>query len=298
MTHEVPACQGADEPSRIKHLGRSDGHAGTRQRRPAKGSRRARRVLCTGLMGMDTRLDKPRMRAGRALGEMLAPAAAALSRWREARMFHPEGHTFAGYSAVADGPFHDLACELAGRVLARCSAALWREWEHFDVLGMALRLRPGHGPDLDATPVDGDQDLLMATIRSPFTMLASPLFTDPSDFACNRYWAVSPFDCERGRVELRLSPVGSIAPQPGNRVQRLARAVRDGQAVWWLQARRTLTLGWHKVLRIQLDHEVDVDQEALAFDPFRGVLRPVGVVHEIRRAVYDASQHARPRGAT
>jgi hypothetical protein len=229
----------------------------------------------------------------------MAPAAAALSRWRRARVFHPEGHTFAGYSTVADGPFHELGRELAGRVLARCSAALWREWEHLDVLGMALRLRPGLGADLDETPEVGDQDLLTATIRSPLTMLASPLFTDATDFACNKYWAVSPFEHEIGRVELRLSPAGCVAPaEPGNRVQRLAAAVADGQAIWWLQARKTLTLRWHKVLRIQLDHPVDIDQEALAFDPFRGVLRPVGVVHAIRRAVYDASQHARPRYAT
>jgi hypothetical protein len=184
-------------------------------------------------------------------------------------------------------------------VLARCSAALWREWEHFDVLGMALRLRPGLGADLDETPMEGDQDLLTATIRSPFTMLASPLFTDATDFACNKYWAVSPFDHDIGRVELRLSPAGCVAPrESGDRVRRLTRAVAEGQAIWWLQARKTLTLGWHKVLRIQLDHPVDVDQEALAFDPFRGVLRPVGVVHAIRRAVYDASQHARPRAVS
>lgn len=232
------------------------------------------------------------------IGEMLAPAAAALSRFRDARVFHPDGHTFAGFSTVADGPFHELACELAGRVLARCSAALWREWEHLDVLGMALRFRPGLGAELDDRPERGDQDLLTATIRSPFTMLASPLFTDASDFVGNKYWAVSPFDHEVGRIELRLSPAGCVGARDGNRVQRLATAVRDGQAVWWLQARRTLTLGWHKVLRIQLDHEVDVDQEALAFDPFRGTLRPVGVVHAIRRAVYDASQHARPRFGT
>jgi len=229
---------------------------------------------------------------------MLAPAAAALSRWRDARVFHPEGHTFAGYSTVADGPFHELGRDLAGRVLARCSAALWREWEHFDVLGMALRFRPGDGEDLDERPQDGDQDLLTATIRSPFTMFGSPFFTDASDFVHNRYWAVSPFDHDVGRIELRLSPVGTALRGPGNRTQRLAHAVRAGHAMWWLEARKTLTLGWHKVLQIHLDHEVDLDQDVLAFDPFRGTLKPVGVVHAIRRAVYDASQHARPRFAT
>src|SRR5688572_3541022 len=36
-----------------------------------------------------------------------------------------------------------------------------------------------------------DTDLLTATIRSPLTMLGSPLFTDATDFVGNRYWAVS-----------------------------------------------------------------------------------------------------------
>lgn len=239
-----------------------------------------------------------RERLGSVIGEASAPAIAAISRWREARMFHPTGHVFAGYATATEGPFEELGRELTGRVLARCSAALWRGgWEHLDVLGLALRFRPGPGDDLDEHAGPDDQDLLAATIRSPLTMLASPLFTDASDFAGSAYWAVSPFDHAIGRVELKLVPVRPPADGrgTGTREQRLYAAVESGHAAWWLEARHTLTLRWHHVARIVLHHPVDLDQEALAFDPFRGRLRPVGVVQWIRQAAYRASQRARPR---
>jgi hypothetical protein len=237
-----------------------------------------------------------RERLGDVTGETWAPAVAAISRLRAARMFHAHGLTFAGYSAFVEGPFEELGRALTGRVLARFSPALWQDFEHLDVLGLALRFRRGLGADLDEHPEPGDQDLLTATIRSPFTMLASPLFTDASDYAGNTYWAVSPFSLlGEGRALLRLVPVARAPYQPLPRNDRLFAALDSGHTIWWLQARRTLHLRWHNVVRIQLDHETDLDQDTLAFDPFRGALQPVGVVQWIRRAVYAASQHARPR---
>ena len=116
-----------------------------------------------------------REQVGAGLGVLWAPAIAAITKLRHSRMFHPVGYTFAGFSDPIDSPFNDLAEDLSGRVLARCSAALWkRDFEHLDVLGLALRFRRGEGPDLDERPRPGDQDLLTATIRSPLTMLASP----------------------------------------------------------------------------------------------------------------------------
>ena len=247
-------------------------------------------------------LDQPppdglRERVGAAIGVLWAPAVGAISALRRARMFHPVGHTYAGFAEPVEGPFVALGRQLTGRVLARCSAALWGGgWEHLDVLGLALRFRRGPGRDLDDHAMPGDQDLLTATIRSPLTMLAAPFFTDASDFAGNRYWAVSPFaHDELGRIELRLVPIDPPGRQPGTRAERLEAAVRAGRAAWWLEARRTLTVWWYAVARIELDHPVTIDQEALAFDPFRGALRPVGLVHAIRRAVYAAGQDARPR---
>jgi hypothetical protein len=207
-------------------------------------------------------------------------------------MFHPEGMTFVGRTVAVDGPYRELGEELAGRVLVRASAALWRgDFEHLDVLGMALRFRRS-AAEFDARARPGDQDLLTATIRSPLTMLASPFFTDATDFVGNKYWAVSPFETDVGRVELRLVPVDP-ARFPGRRAARLFQAVQAGRASWWVEARRTLRLRWHRVARVDLEHEVDIDQDALFFDPFRGTLRPVGLVHAIRHATYAASQRTR-----
>jgi hypothetical protein len=236
---------------------------------------------------------------GEAIGRWWAPAVATISRVRRARMFHPSGHTFVGRcEPVAESPFYaELGDRLEGRVLARCSSALWRtELPWLDVLGIGLRIRAGEGPALDHEAMRGDQDLLFATIRSPLTMFASPFTTNASDVIGNEYWAVSPFFAEPvGRIKLRLRPVAAVRSR-GSRAARLRAAVDAGRAAWWLEARRTLTLGWHPVACITLEREAAIDQAALRFDPFRTGLgiAPVGLVHAIRRATYGASQHARP----
>ena len=213
-------------------------------------------------------------------------------------MFHPEGHTFTGrVVAAGEGAFAALGQRLAGRALVRLSPALWRNGiEYFDVLGLGLRIRPGDGSPLDHLPAFVDQDLLFATIRSPLTMVFSPFTTDASDFAGNRYWAVSPFAIHGlGRVKLRLTPVDPKWTK-GRRIERLREAVRSGHAIWKLEARRTVTWRWHPVAHLIVERDAAVDQAALRFDPFRGGagIEPVGLVHAIRRAAYAASQGARP----
>src|ERR1700712_2925627 len=77
---------------------------------------------------------------GNMIGTLWAPAVAAISRHRHARMFHPDGLTFAGHvrPLVPGGELDDLARRFDGRVLVRCSAALWRgDREYLDVLGFA-----------------------------------------------------------------------------------------------------------------------------------------------------------------
>jgi hypothetical protein len=242
-----------------------------------------------------------REQIGNVIGRLWAPAVAAISRARHARMFHPEGWTFAARAVplAPEGALADLAERFDGRALVRCSAALWRGGrEHLDVLGFALRVRRGDGGALDETAQIGDQDLLFATIRSPFTMLLSPLFTDATDFVTNRYWAVSPFAAVGSRYELRLSPLDppERAQLPEPRASRLLTAVAARRARWVLEARETWTLRWQSIARIELERQLTIDQTALRFDPFRTGLgvEPVGVVHAIRRAAYPASQAARP----
>jgi hypothetical protein len=246
-----------------------------------------------------------RERLGDLVGLSWAPFVALISALRRARMFHPRGIVFTGRcDSIADPPLASIGARLDGRVLARCSQALWRrETRSVDVLGIALRFRRGEGAALGAVAGAQDQDLLFATIRSPLTMLLSPFTTDTRDFLGNQYRAVSPFDAGvEGRVMLRLVPLEPPPRGRGTRGDRLRAAVASGRARWSLQARRTLSLRWHPVAVVELEREASLDQEALRFDPFRdgAGLVPVGFVQSIRRTVYAASQWARlnRRGAT
>lgn len=247
-------------------------------------------------------LEQRREAIGEWIGRTWAPAIAAIAKARHARMFHPVGLTFAGEVVpTGAGELAAIGEALAGRVLARCSAALWkRPFEHLDVLGIALRFRAGEGPDLDERAAPGDQDLLFATIISPLTMLASPFTTNAHDFLANRYWAVAPFAMRSGvHIKLRLVPAAREQGE-GPRDQRLRTAVNAGRAELTIEARRTLHRGWEPVAQILLTREVDVAQEELRFDPFRtgAGLDPVGLVHAIRRAAYAASQHSRAATAS
>jgi hypothetical protein len=235
-------------------------------------------------------IEEVRERIGSLIGKTWAPAIAAIAKARQARMFHPVGLTFEGTAAPMgeDGELGSIGEALAGRVLARCSAALWKKpLEHFDVLGIALRFMPD------------DQDLLFATIISPLTMPLSPLTTNAHDFMANRYWAVAPFALRSGRrVKLRLVPIERRRDGEGPRNTRLRHDVKNNEAALMLQARRTLHRTWESVALIRFDRERHLDQNALRFDPFkagRGI-EPVGLVHAIRRAAYAASQRARSDG--
>jgi hypothetical protein len=243
-----------------------------------------------------------REKVGEVIGRSWAPAVATISRVRRARMFHPAGHTFAGRAeSTATGELEELGRNLAGRVLARCSGALWKHpVERFEVLGIALRFRHGDR-ELDAAAETGDQDLLLATTISPWLLPLSPLTTNARDFLANTYHGASPFELASGiRVKLRLRPlVAGPREDVGRGVSRdelLRRAVASGRAAFALEARRTLSRTWRPVARIVLERELDIDQDALRFDPFRigAGLAPVGLVHAIRRAVYPASQWGRP----
>jgi hypothetical protein len=78
------------------------------------------------------------------VGAALAPLTAGVSRFRHARMFHPDGVVYqASVEPCTERPdLRALAERLSGTCLARFSSALWRrdhEWP--DVLGVALRRR-------------------------------------------------------------------------------------------------------------------------------------------------------------
>jgi len=232
---------------------------------------------------------------GSLIGRAWSAPVALVSALRHARMFHPRGVVFeAEVTALAP-----MGERLAGHALARFSGALFKaEVERFEVLGLALRF--SREVPRTATPAPEDQDLLLATIISPFTMPLSPFTTRSDDFLANKYWAVSPFVVDGAeRVKFRATPEHASPDTVSGREDKLAVAVAQSGARLTLEARRTLRTGWTKIATIALTASSDVDQEALRFDPFRsgrGIV-PAGLVHAIRRDVYSAGQKARPHSS-
>ncbi len=236
-------------------------------------------------------------RAGRIAGWVMAPFTGAMSLARHARMFHPRGVVYEArvLPSAVDVGWGRLAERLSGDAIVRLSGAWWKRREWRDVLGCAIRFG-GEG---------GDQDLLLATIRHPWTTPFAPLTTDPHDFLANDYYAVSPLEREdAGLIDLRLRPSGR-SELGGTREERLARAVEAHRASFLLEARRHrrfLDLRHHEahpICVIELTERAEVDQERLRFDPFRSGrgLAPSGFVHALRIGTYRASQEARPRHA-
>jgi hypothetical protein len=231
-------------------------------------------------------------RAGAVAGWLLAPLTGTLSLLRRARMFHPEGAVHRARVEAILGPFALLGRRLEGPALARLSTAWWRggkEW--LDALGIGLRF----GKDPGATAQAGDQDLLFATIRYPWTTPFAPFTTEQHDFLANDYYAVSPFDVAGvGRAKLRLVSSRPRKLSARNRGDRLAEAVERGEA--FLQLELQTEKSWEPVARIVLLEPAQVDQARLRFSPFRDGkgMTPRGFVHGLRRATYLLSQLARP----
>lgn len=233
-------------------------------------------------------------RCGLVIGGLLAPITASVSRVRRARMFHPDGVVFsARIEPTSQAPELRRVAERLGNVaLVRFSSAWWRAPRELpDVLGVALRFHEQSEP----------QDLLLATIRFPWTTPFAPLVTHFRSFLWNHYHAVSPFEVDGiGLVKLRLRSPRFDNPGRMSRVEHLGSVVTAGRAVYELELRRLaanpLTRRWEPLARVALERPRSVDQQRLRFSPFAdgAGLSPVGFVHALRVAAYAASQAARP----
>jgi hypothetical protein len=245
-------------------------------------------------------LDQPTFaeRCGLVIGGWLAPITAAVSARRRARMFHPDGVVYHAEVAPSSDSLELAAAadRLTGAALVRFSSALWRrgfEWP--DVLGVALRF--------DA-PRSSQQDLLLATIRFPWTMPFAPFNTRVHSFTWNHYHAVSPFELDGiGAVKLRLR-----SPRIGNdeaktRERHLSDLTVERRARFVLECRRLalpfFARHWEPLASVTLLDAANLDQQALRFSPFRdgAGIHPTGFVHALRVAAYRASQQARPASA-
>lgn len=234
---------------------------------------------------------------GRAIGGLFAPMTGEGSLIRRARVFHPDGVVYRAEvrPLVRGGAAGDLAQRLSGEALVRLSSAWWRhEKELPDVLGIALRLCDGNGAG--AQPGMKDQDLLFATFRHVYTLPLAPAVTHVHDYLDNDYYGVLPLYAPGiGRVKLRL--MGPHVHSKGrDRRERLEHAVAADLAVLRLEMRRVkMGAPWEQLAAVDLYERALVDQEALAFTPFRSGrgLEPVGFFQMIRAATYASSRVGR-----
>lgn len=232
----------------------------------------------------------------------MAPFTGTISGLRRSRMFHPRGLTCRAEVQIAtrDANALRVAERLGTSALLRWSSAWWKRREWPDVLGCAVRFTTE--PD-SVVARSGDQDLLFATIRRPWTLPFAPLTTRQHDFLANDYYAVSPFEVEPlGRIEWRLRCESNASTDRAARPERLHAAVAEhrGVVLEWAPYRKPWRAfdgrAFRPLVRLVMTELIEIDQERLRFDPFRAGrgIDPVGLIHGARRATYLASQVARP----
>lgn len=235
------------------------------------------------------------------VGAVIAPIFATGSLLRRARVFHPRGVYFRAEVEVAQqvgAPFHAIAQGLAqGDALTRFSAGASRMERGIlpDVLGVALRFNTKAAADFE--PQAGSQDLLMVTSVSVFTLLPAAFATNQRDFLANVYHGMAYFELAgQPDMLLRLVPLTQFTGSGSNRYDKLRDAVASGEVVFRLEAasRSNLTQ-WYPLVRVRLSSEVELDDQAVKFWPFRTGqgIRPQGFIQFLRPVPYLSSQWAR-----
>jgi hypothetical protein len=237
-------------------------------------------------------MTTPSEQLGRVAGWLSAPVFAAAAALRRSRVFHPAGELFEGVIEAGAPPddFAPLAIALRGRALVRFSGALWKsiDTRRPDVLGCAVRLQD---------PRRGNQDLLFATIRRPWSMGFAPLTTHVDDYLANHYFGVSPFVLEEvpRRFYLRLRPRRKSVDGGVDRSERLLRTLDEGPVEIAIDASYRPRAEWREIAVLRIERLAAADDARLRFDPFstgRGI-RPRGVIHALRHGAYAASQATR-----
>lgn len=211
-------------------------------------------------------------------GMLLAPLTGLGSLLRGSRLFHSKGMVYRAH-------FHSLQLNLPQTLIVRFSQALWKKDRSKDVLGLTLRFQ-----DRGKT-----QDLLFASFSHVLLTPLSP-FISRYHFADNTFSSIAPFTLRDGRkVKFKLVPLFSAFSLA--RFNALARGLRKPGPHFQLMMRELSTLDWKVVGEIQVMEKMDIDQEALRFDPFLDDfdIRPWGYVQNLRIATYKLSQLARPK---
>ena len=238
---------------------------------------------------------------------------------RNARTFHPDGRTFLA-SIRALGPTDPAlgrtAERLGGAALIRMGMGVMKRgmprWlaDHIpDAPSVAMRIFSASAPGdvgLERRP-DTDLDLLCTAGGDRLWKLLLNLSTGGAmyglarfDYFRNVYYADVPYRTDDGTLEvwIRLaadveqSGLAPSAPSDGlEREARLTNAVAS-HATMRLEVQRTggRNEPFVAIAEIRFEKEIQIDQEALHFDPVAGRgLVPHGALTELRRSVYPAS---------
>lgn len=228
------------------------------------------------------------------LGYPLGLFLAAGSILRHSRIFHPRGLAFCGEIET----YPESPLNFPPHALIRFSSAWWKFREWPDALGIAIRM--SQAPVRSSAPARGDSDLLFASFRKPWEIFLSPFITDHTDFLANNYFAISPFHVnEKLKAEFMIDPSRGHRAG-GTREEKLLGNVISGKVILRLLMRVHGQKSWKLIARIIVRDELQIDQEALRFHPFRcGLpLRPAGFLQHLRFGPYKMSQWVRPGAST
>jgi hypothetical protein len=243
---------------------------------------------------------------------------------RNARTFHPDGRVFRGTVRSLDPPDVSLAraaCQLEGGVLLRIGMGLMKRgmprWlaDHVpDAPSIAARFYTASGPD--QIPLDrrraGDLDILATAGGDRLWKLVLNLATGgfgfglrQFDYGGNVYTADVPYLVDEGRrdVWIRFVPAlndGSAPPEDGAARERALSAAVARHAAIRIEAQRAGSRRepFVPIAEIRFEVEIQIDQEALRFDPSGGRgFEPHGTLAAVRKTVYPASACGRPPSA-
>ena len=239
---------------------------------------------------------------------------------RNARTFHPDGRVFLGSVRSLnpeDAALAEAANHLAGSVLMRMGMGVmkkgmprWLADAIPDAPSISARFytasEPGEvrlqrraGEDLDMLSTAGGDRLwkLLVNLSTGGRMYG----LHPFDYFRNFYFADVPYRISAGALDVwvRLSPQRDAtmgAPQSGSEREEQLSDAGARHAAIHIEVQRVgpSTNAFIPIAEIRFEQEIEVDQEALHFDPVAGRgFVPHGFLTELRKAVYPASSHAR-----
>lgn len=239
---------------------------------------------------------------------------------RNARTFHPDGRVFRGTVRSlqpADAGLARASEHLAGAVLMRIGMGIMKKgmplWlaDHIpDAPSIASRFFSPSTPDEIGLErqAGNDLDLLCTAGGERLWKLLVNLGTGGKryglhqfDYFQNIYYADVPYRIDDGKLDvwIRLVPepdAASVSPTDGpSREKGLTNAVAR-HPVLRMEVQRTDTPDgpFVPIAEIRFDEEIQIDQEALHFDPLAGRgFEPHGLLTDLRRRVYPASVQSR-----